>query len=137
MKVLIADDDVDVADSLAVLVRVVLDFDVCVMYDGEGAIANAGDYRPDAVVLDIDMPGLDGFQTAHRLKMDRRLEHKPFIAHTAATDPLTQRIARRVGFECVIEKGNPESVSTLIDLLARLSKVRSSARGDRSQHIED
>jgi hypothetical protein len=60
MKVLIADDDVDGADSLAILVRVVLHFDVCVMYDGEGAIATAGDYRPDAVVLDINMPGLDG-----------------------------------------------------------------------------
>jgi len=137
MKVLIADDDVDGADSLAILVRVVLHFDICVMYDGEGAIATAGDYRPDAVVLDINMPGLDGFQTARRLKMDRRLEHKPFIAHTAATDPLTQRIARGAGFECVIEKGDPESVSTLIDLLARLSKVRSSARRDCSQHIED
>jgi hypothetical protein len=41
MKVLIADDDVDGADSLAILVRVVLHFDVCVMYDGEGAIATA------------------------------------------------------------------------------------------------
>jgi len=43
MKVLIVDDDRDVADSLAALVRVVLDYDVCVRYSGEDAIATAGE----------------------------------------------------------------------------------------------
>ena len=137
MKVLIADDDLDVADSLAILIRVVLDSDVCVFYDGESAIAEAGDYRPDAVVLDINMPGLDGFQTARRLKMDRRLKHKAFIAHTAATDPLLTRIAQRAGFEHVVPKGDPESVSALIDLLAQLANARSSARRGRSKQRED
>jgi hypothetical protein len=69
--------------------------------------------------------------------MDRRLEHKPFIPHTAATDPSIKRIARRAWFECVIEKGDPDSVPAHIDLLAQLSKVRSSARRDRSPRIED
>jgi DNA-binding response OmpR family regulator len=50
-SVLIVDDDRDVADSLAALVRVVLDYDVCVRYSGEDAIATAGEYRPDAVIL--------------------------------------------------------------------------------------
>jgi CheY-like chemotaxis protein len=121
MKILIADDDVDVADSLAVLLRVVLDADVCVLYDAESAIANAGTYRPDAVVLDINMPRIDGFQAARRLKMDRRLKRKPFIAHTAAANnPMVRKIARRVGFEHVVSKGDADSVTTLIDLLAEV-----------------
>ena len=121
MKVLIADDDADVADSLAMLVRVVLDADVCVVYDGESALARAGDYRPDAVVLDINMPRMDGIQTACRLKADRRLEHKPFIAHTAAAaDPLVKKTAQRAGFEHVVAKGDAKSLTTLIDLLAEV-----------------
>jgi CheY-like chemotaxis protein len=121
MKILIADDDIDAADSLAVLVRVVLDADVCVFYDAESALASAGDYRPDAVVLDINMPGMDGFQTARRLKKDRRLERKPFFAHTAAAyDPWVWLSARRVGFKHVISKGDADSVTTLIDLLAEV-----------------
>jgi len=51
MKVLIVDDDHDVADSLAALVRVVLDYDVAVSYDGREAIETAGEYQPDVVIL--------------------------------------------------------------------------------------
>ena len=76
MKVLIVDDDRDVADSLAALVRLVLDYDVCVRYSGETAISTAGKYRPDVVIVDVNMPGLDGLQTAQILKTDRRLDVK-------------------------------------------------------------
>jgi len=70
MKVLIVDDDHDVADSLAALVRVVLDYDVAVSYDGPEAIETAGEYQPDAVILDVNMPVLDGLETARQLKKD-------------------------------------------------------------------
>ena len=67
MKILIVDDDRDVADSLAALVRVVLDYDVCVRYGGESAISAAGEYRPDVVILDVNMPGLNGYATLAKL----------------------------------------------------------------------
>lgn len=51
------DDDHDVADSLGVLLRVVLAYDVCVAYSGESATEIAGEYRPDIVILDLNMPG--------------------------------------------------------------------------------
>ena len=60
MKVLIVDDDQDVADSLAMLIRVVLDDDVCVRYSGQGAMDVAGDHRPGVVILDLNMPEMDG-----------------------------------------------------------------------------
>jgi CheY-like chemotaxis protein len=118
MKVLIVDDDRDVADSLAALVRVVLDYDVCVRYTGESAIAAAGEYRPDVVILDINMPGLDGMQTARMLKTDRRLEDKTFIAHTADDSVFVRKLASRVGFHHLVAKGNASAVSALIDLLS-------------------
>lgn len=118
MRVLIVDDDHDAADSLAALVRVVLDYDVCVRYSGESAIAAAGDYRPDAVVLDINMPGVDGLQTARILKRDRRLARKPFIAHTAADSAFVRSVASRIGFREVVPKGGEAAVSDLIDMLS-------------------
>jgi DNA-binding response OmpR family regulator len=118
MRVLIVDDDHDVADSLAALVRVVLDYDVCVEYSGDSAIATAGDYRPDAVVLDIDMPGLDGLETARMLKRDRRLAQKTFIAHTGADSSSLRSAASRMGFREVVTKGGESAVSNLIDLLS-------------------
>lgn len=123
MKVLIVDDDHDVADSLAALVRVVLDYDVCVRYDGETAIATAGNYRPDVVILDVNMPGLDGLQTARILKTDRRLEHKPFIAHTGEDRPSVRRVASRIGFHEVVAKGGDSEISALIDLLSDAERL--------------
>jgi CheY-like chemotaxis protein len=120
MKILIVDDNRDVADTLAALVRVVLDYDVCVRYSGEAAIEVAGQYRPDVVILDVNMPGLDGLQTAQILKTDRRLGEKTFIAHTATDDLVVRRIASRVGFHQVVAKGDTNAVSELIDLLSEL-----------------
>ena len=124
MKVLIVDDDHDVADSLAALVRVVLDYDVCVTYDGCEAIEAAGQYRPDVVILDVNMPVLDGLQTARELKRDRRLERATFIAHTAANDPSIENEASRVGFRHLVTKGGSTSISTLIDVLSDVHDSR-------------
>lgn len=128
MKILIVDDDRDVADSLAALVRVVLDYDVCVRYGGESAISAAGEYRPDVVILDVNMPGLDGLQTARILKTDRRLEGKTFIAHTAEDSVFVRKVASRIGFHQVVAKGNTNGVSELIDLL---SDVEPSTRNQK------
>ena len=128
MKVLIVDDDRDVADSLAALVRLVLDYDVCVRYSGETAISTAGKYRPDVVIVDVNMPGLDGLQTAQILKTDRRLEGKTFIAHTAEDGVGVRKVASRIGFHRVVAKGNTNGVSELIDLL---SDVVASTRNDQ------
>jgi two-component system, sensor histidine kinase len=128
MKILIVDDDRDVADSLAALVRVVLDYDVCVRYNGESAISAAAEYRPDVVILDINMPGLDGMHTARILKMDRRLEGKTFIAHTAEDSVFVRKVASRLGFHRVVTKGNTNGMSELIDLL---SDVEPSTRNRR------
>jgi CheY-like chemotaxis protein len=125
VKILIVDDNRDAADSLAALVRVVLDYDVCVRYSGESAIETAGDYRPDVVILDVNMPGIDGLQTARILKTDRRLENKTYIAHTAEDGVFVRKIASRIGFHQIVAKGNTNGLSELIDLQA---EVEQSAR---------
>jgi two-component system, chemotaxis family, CheB/CheR fusion protein len=122
MKILIVDDNRDAADALAALVRVVLDYDVCVQYSGETAIAMAGEYRPDVVIVDVNMPGLDGLQTARILKTDRRLQHKTFIAHTAEDSVFVRKVASRIGFHQVVAKGNTNGMSELIDLLSDVER---------------
>ena len=122
VNILIVDDNHDAADSLAALVRIVLDYDVCVQYSGERAIAMAGEYRPDVVILDVNMPGLDGLQTARILKTDRRLEQKTFIAHTAEDGVFVRKVASRIGFHQVVAKGNTNAVSELIDMLSDVER---------------
>ena len=114
VRVLVVDDDHDGADSTAAVLRL-LDYDVHVAYSGAEAIAVAGQYRPDVVVLDINMPGMDGFQTARHLKRDRRLARKSFVAHTARDESLVRQVASRIGFLDLVVKGQP--LSALVDIL--------------------
>ena len=107
-KVLIVDDDHDGADSLAVLLEL-LDYDVRVVYGGPDALAVAGAYRPDIVILDINMPIMDGLQTARHLKKDRRLQRASFVAHSAGDEPLVKRVAREIGFRHFVTKGTSET----------------------------
>jgi CheY-like chemotaxis protein len=48
-------------------------------------------------ILDVNMPGMDGLQAARQLKRDRRLRRTPFIAETAADDPVLRRVAAEIG----------------------------------------
>ena len=71
---------------------------------GREAAETAREYQPDAVTLDVNMPVLDGLETARQLKKDPRLERTTFIAHTAANDP-SETKASEVGFRHLVTKG--------------------------------
>ena len=66
-RVLIADDNVDGAESLAMLVAC-SGHEVYVANTGPDALQMAAAHRPDVVVLDIGMPGMDGYQVAQRIR---------------------------------------------------------------------
>jgi len=65
-RVLVVDDEPNIADVISMALRY-NDFEVSVAADGNQALEKAGEFRPDLIVLDVMMPGLDGFQVAKRL----------------------------------------------------------------------
>jgi CheY-like chemotaxis protein len=77
--ILVADDNKDAADSLSLLLKLV-GFDVETVHDGYDALAVAKDTRPDVILLDIGLPGLDGFQVAEELRSDERFKFSLLIA---------------------------------------------------------
>jgi CheY-like chemotaxis protein len=81
-RVLVVDDEPDVL----LLCRVNLEFEgyeVVEATDGEAALAAAREHRPDAVLLDVMMPKLDGWQVLEALKSDPELRHIPVVVLTA------------------------------------------------------
>lgn len=66
LRILVVDDNVDGADLLAELLEA-MGNEARVAYDGEQALAVDGDFRPDVVLLDLGLPGIDGFEVARRL----------------------------------------------------------------------
>lgn len=67
MRVLVVDDYADAVAFLSSLCRH-LGCECEVAYDGQQAIARAGEFRPDLLLLDIGMPDMDGFEVAARLR---------------------------------------------------------------------
>jgi CheY-like chemotaxis protein len=66
-RVLIADDNRDAADSLAILLR--MDgHDITVVHDGNEAVATIESLRPEIALLDIGMPGLNGYEVARHIR---------------------------------------------------------------------
>jgi len=84
-RVLVVDDNRDAADSVAILLRL-QGLDVDVAYDGPGAIERARAVRPEVVLLDLGMPGMDGFAVVSELRKEpalreTRISDAGFDAH--------------------------------------------------------
>jgi len=77
-RVLIVDDDRVILRLLQVNFRLE-GFDVETASRGDEALEKAGTYRPDAVVLDVMMPGIDGWEVCRRLKEDPDMKDVPVV----------------------------------------------------------
>src|SRR5262249_46542272 len=69
LRILVADDNIDAAESLADLLRL-RHHDVRVVNDGASVLAMAATFHPHIAFLDIDMPKIDGYEVAERLRAD-------------------------------------------------------------------
>jgi len=86
-RVLVVEDDSDIADVLRRSLG--MDgYEVRLAPDGEAALASAGDFTPDAVVLDLGLPGIDGIEVCRRL----RAEGDVPILMLTARDALDARV---------------------------------------------
>ena len=95
-------------------------FEVLEASDGYAAIEAARTQEPDLILLDVMMPGMDGFETCRRLKADAALRHIPVVMVTA----LDQREQRIKG----LEAGADELLTKPVDDVALFARVRSLLR---------
>jgi signal transduction histidine kinase len=97
-KILVVDDNVDAADTLEALLD--MDgFDVTTAYDGIAAVAAAASTLPDVVVMDIGMPGLDGYEAAREIRQQPRGKDVVLIALTGWGQATDKQRASRAGFD--------------------------------------
>jgi len=119
--VLVVDDNRDVADSTAVLLRMA-GYDVHLAYDGKGAIESAQRLQPDAVLLDIGLPGMDGYEVAELIRRDAA-SAKPLMLAVSGYGQDEHRLrSSKAGFDHHIVK--PIDPAALTELLASLRSTR-------------
>ena len=113
-KVLIADDNRDAADSLAVLLR--MDgHEVAVAYDGPQALALLAHVQPEVALLDIGMPGLDGYEVARRVRQGPLGRAITLIAVTGWGQDRDKTQAHQAGFDHHFSKPvDPERLCRLL-----------------------
>jgi PAS domain S-box-containing protein len=102
-RILVVDDNVDAATTLQLLLKS-LGHEACAVYDGQQALSTAVSFRPDVVLLDIGMPGLDGYEVARRLRALRRSEPLRIIAVTGWGQEADRTRSREAGFDVHLVK---------------------------------
>lgn len=106
LRVLLVDDVADVRRDLRLLLEIAGDFEIVAeAADGRSAVDQTTLLRPDAVVMDLAMPGMDGFEAATRIKS--RSPRCRLVALTIQSDEATRNKALAAGFDAFIVKGTP------------------------------
>jgi two-component system, cell cycle response regulator len=95
-------------------------FEVVAAFSGPEALAKIEEYEPDIVLLDVMMPGMDGFEVCRRIKQNNKVAHIPIVMVTA----LDQSSDRVIG----LEAGADDFLTKPVDDAALFARVRSLVR---------
>lgn len=95
-SVLIVDDDLGTGRLLALLIRHI-GHDAAFVESGTKALEYLATHRPDLVILDVMMPGIDGLEVLRRMRADPQTADLPVVMFSAMSDPHFCQIAREKG----------------------------------------
>ena len=119
LRVLVADDERDAAVSLALLLQME-GYEVREVYRGDAVLYMVRDFRPDAILLDIGMPGMSGYEAAREIKELYGQDAPLLVAITGWSGPSDRILAKLVGFHHHVAK--PYDSDQVLALLAPLSR---------------
>ncbi len=119
LRVLVVDDNRDSAQSLGMLLEAT-GHDVQLAYDGPTALQATLDYRPHVVLLDIGLPGLDGYEVAKRIRQQPTLNNIVLVAMTGYGNLADVRRSEEAGFNHHLVK--PADFMKVKEILASISE---------------
>lgn len=116
-RILIVDDNLDSAKSLSEVLQLAGN-EIVVANDGEEAVQAAENWRPDAILLDLGMPKLNGFDACRRIRAQSWAKNTLIIALTGWGQADDRRKSAEAGFDVHMVK--PINVAELLHLLAKM-----------------
>jgi two-component system CheB/CheR fusion protein len=114
-RVLVIEDNLDTLHTLVTLLKSE-GHDVEYAINGHAAISLAVNFRPEVVILDIGLPGMDGWEVCTRLKREAQLSHTRVIAVSGYAK--AEDIARSQAAGCDIHLAKPADPEQLLSLIA-------------------
>jgi CheY-like chemotaxis protein len=103
-KILIIDDEDDIREVAALSLESVAGWEVVVASSGAQGLLRAAEYQPDAILLDVMMPGMDGPTTFRELRKNPVTARIPVLLLTAKVQSTDQRRFADLGVEAVLFK---------------------------------
>jgi DNA-binding response OmpR family regulator len=99
-------------------------YDCRVAYDGVAGLRAARDYQPECLLLDLAMPGLDGFRLARAVRAQPGLERAKLVALTAFSDEAYVRCSREAGFDLhLVKPTDPLEIKRQMDMLSKVVEL--------------
>jgi CheY-like chemotaxis protein len=133
-RVLVVDDNRDAAESLG-LVLGFSGFDVITAFSGAEALEVGARERPQAVILDIGMPGMSGHETARRMRLEAWGRHAALVALTGWGQDQDKQAARAAGFDAHLTKPvDPATVERVLSELLAAGAPRNDASPPGTAH---
>jgi CheY-like chemotaxis protein len=117
VRVLVVDDNRDAAESMQVLLEIA-GHDAIFASDGHAALRMGAAFAPDVVVLDIGMPGMDGYQTCRALRKEPWGSTVTAVALTGWGQDTDRRASKDAGFDGhLVKPAGPDELMTLLAAL--------------------
>lgn len=118
LRILVVDDDRDSTVSLSMLLQI-MGHEARVAHDGPQAVDLIGEYRPDVVLLDIGLPGMNGYEVARKIRQESWGRQITLIALTGWGQEEDRRQSEEAGFDYHLVK--PVEAPALSQLLASIN----------------
>lgn len=120
--ILIIDDEKDICNTIKMGLEVLGDYSVDIATNGKEGLKQARKIQPALILLDIMMPGIDGFEVLRRLKEDERTYAIPVIMVSARDDEETKERAARLYNELYVTK--PVQIAKLKTTIDEVLRTR-------------
>ncbi|MFA6540416.1 MAG: response regulator [Bacteroidota bacterium] len=117
-RILLAEDDEDNRDLVAfVMQRSRLDVELLIAENGKEAVEIAKREIPDLILMDMQMPVMDGYQATEAIKADTSIDHIPIIAFTAQAKPEDKIRTLQIG--CIEHYSKPMDPEELLNIIQK------------------
>jgi CheY-like chemotaxis protein len=103
-KILIIDDEADIREVAALSLETMAGWEVMVASSGAQGLARAASYQPDAVLLDVMMPGMDGPTTFKEMRKNPTTAHIPVLLLTTKVQASDQHLFANLDVAAVLVK---------------------------------
>ncbi len=94
-KILVVDDEPDAIEFVKAVLEEMGDFEFIPAYDGEEGLKKLEEKPPDVIILDVMLPGLDGFKVFYEIRHKKAFKYIPIIMLTGVADKTGIRFFKR------------------------------------------